>query len=264
MGSQKRTVYDVQQCKGKTQLLEVYVDNAIEASAADEAGIDMFTCVADERVPALREAAPNAFIQAGFGTGKLCSPEEGIRKGFAMLENGADAIYFSGGLGIVEAMANQGIPVTGHVGLVPLLSTWTGYRAVGKTNEEAVKLFRHLKDLENAGAWATELEVVPSEIATYLTQNTSLITEGMGSGPGCDTQYLFSCDILGTNTEHYPRHSKTYADLRAEEERLHYLRVSAFKAFVDDVNSGGYPQPEHEISVEISTLDEFISLVEHN
>ena len=262
MGNQRRTVYDVQQCKGKTQLLEVYVENAIEAAAAGEAGIDMFTCVADERVPALRDAAPNTFIQAGFGTGKLCSPEEGIRKGFAMLESGADAIYFSGGLGIVEAMANEGIPVTGHVGLVPLLSTWTGYRAVGKTSHEAVKLFRHLKDLENAGAWATEMEVVPSEIATYLTQNTPMITEGMGSGAGCDTQYLFSCDILGTNTEHYPRHSKTYADLMAEEKRLHQLRVSAFEAFAHDVKAEGYPQPEHEVSIDRLTLDEFISLVE--
>ena len=76
MENQRRTVYDVQQCKGKTQLLEVYVDNAIEAAAAGEAGIDMFTCVADERVPALRDAGrwtrPNDRSHATIPLGAWC------------------------------------------------------------------------------------------------------------------------------------------------------------------------------------------------
>ena len=69
----------------------------------------------------------------------------------------------------------------------------------------------------------------------------------MGCGPVCDTQYLFSCDVLGTNRSHYPRHSKTYARLAEEEDRLQELRVSAFREFMADVKSGGYPELCHEI-----------------
>ena len=98
------------------------------------------------------------------------------------------------------------------------------------------------------------MELVPVEIADFVTRNTTLITEGMGCGAVCDTQYLVSCDVLGTNTGHYPRHSRKYADLAAEEARLQAMRVAAFRAFAEDVASGGYPASGHEIHVDGSIL----------
>lgn len=243
------TVASLKALKGKRQILTVHVDTAAEAAAAAEAGIDMFTFEVDERLATVRAAAPGVFIQAGYPQGHMASEDIAIRDGFTAMEAGVDAIYFAGSLRIVEAMAREGIPVTGHIGYVPRWRTWTGVRAVGKTEEEAVELYRKAKALESAGAWAIEMELVPVEVADFITRNTEMITEGMGCGAVCDTQYLFSCDLLGTNTGHYPRHSRRYADLAAEEVRLQAMRVQAFRDFADDVRSGGYPQRGNEIHV---------------
>lgn len=248
------TVAALRALKGKRQILTVHVDTPTEATAAAEAGIDMFTFEFDDRFAAVRAAAPGVFIQAGYPQGHMASEEIAIREGHRALEAGVDAIYFAGSLRLVEAMAKEGIPVTGHIGYVPRWRTWTGVRAVGKTEAEAVDLFRRAKALESAGAWAVEMELVPVEVADFITRNTTMITEGMGCGAVCDTQYLFSCDMLGTNTGHYPRHAKKYIDLAAEEARLQAMRVQAFRDFAVDVQTRGYPQQNHEIHVGESIL----------
>lgn len=248
-GFRRPSVASLRALKGERQILTVHVDTAAEAAAAAEAGIEMFTFEVDQRLPAVRAAAPNVFIQAGYGQGHMASEEIAIRDGFKAMEAGVDGIYFAGSLRIVEAMAREGIPVTGHIGYIPRWETWTGVRAVGKTADEAVGLYKKAKQLESAGAWAVEMELVPVAVADFITRNTSLVTEGMGCGAVCDTQYLFSCDILGTNTGHYPRHAKRYADLASDEARLQRLRVEAFRAFANDVTGGAYPERRHEIHV---------------
>ncbi len=257
----KPSVHDLLQSKGKRQLLELHVDDEQEGAAAELAGIDMFSCEIDANLPKIRAAAPLTFIQAGLMHGAVASAEEGIRKGFDALGMGADAVYFSGGVRILEAMAKEGIPVTGHVGLVPDWATWTNFRAIGKNPREALEVYRKMKTLENAGAWAVEIEVVPVKIAAYLTANTRMITEGMGSGSVCDTQYLFSCDVLGTNTGHKPRHSKRYAEIGEELARIQELRVRAIEDFVKDVRAGTFPEPRHQIEIDESVFEEFLSLV---
>ncbi len=256
------TVYDLLQQKGKRKLLELHVDDALEAAAAQEAGIDILTCEVDGYLPAIRQAAPRAFIQASGPRDWICTPDEGIRHGFAAMEQGADAIYFAGSLRILEAMAKEGIPVTGHIGLVPRWATWTNFRAVGKDPEEAAGLYRQMKALENAGAWAVEIEVVPVKIAAFLTQHTKMRTEGMGCGSACDTQYLFSSDILGTNAGHYPRHSQRYADIPAALAQVQQLRVQAFKEFAEDVATEAYPQPRHLGDIDEATFARVQDLVE--
>ena len=245
--TERPTVAALRACKGKRQIITMHVDSAEEAAAACEAGIEMFTGEVDAKLPDIRAAAPGVFIQSGHDQGVVHDEASAIREGFDAIETGADAIYFAGSLRIVEAMAREGIPVSGHVGYVPRWNTWTGVRSVGKTAEEAVAIYRKVKDLENAGACLVEMELVPVEVADFVTRNTSLITEGMGCGSVCDTQYLFSCDVLGTHRGHYPRHSKTYADLAAEEDRLQAMRIKAFRSFMTDVESGGYPEPRHEV-----------------
>jgi 3-methyl-2-oxobutanoate hydroxymethyltransferase len=247
--------------KGKRQILTMHVDNAEEAVAAAEAGIDMFTFEVDHRIEGVRSAAPGVFIQAGYPQGFMASEEIAIRESARAIERGVDCIYFAGSLRIVEAMAREGIPVTGHAGYVPRHKTWTGVRAVGKTALEAAAIYSKVKSLESAGAWGVEMELIPSEVASYITKKTTLITEGMGCGSGCDTQYLFSCDVLGTNTGHYPRHAKKYADLALEYRRLHDLRVAAFRNFAEDVRSGGYPETRHELRIDTTVFEEFLNLI---
>jgi 3-methyl-2-oxobutanoate hydroxymethyltransferase len=118
-----------------------------------------------------------------------------------------------------------------------------------------------MKTLERAGAWAVEVEVVPVKIAAFLTANTHMITEGMGCGAACDTQYLFSCDVLGTNSGHYPRHAKKYADIAKALRDVQDLRIKAVQEFVGDVRAGRYPRAEHEIDVADAVFEEFRALV---
>lgn len=254
-------VHDLLRLKGTRKFLEMHVDDEDEAAAAQEAGIEILTCEIDAKLPLIRKAAPFVFIQASGLQKEVCSASDGIRSGFTALEMGADAFYFAGSLGIVEAMAKEGIPVTGHIGLVPRRAAWTGYRAVGKTVEEAVSLYRRMKDLENAGAFAVEIEVVPIKIADFLTRNTTLLTEGMGCGTACDTQYLFSSDVLGTNDGHYPRHAKKYADIPQALRDVQRQRVKAFRDFADDVGRGGYPQARHCVDVDDRVVEEFRALI---
>ena len=259
--SKKPSVYDLLQSKGNRKFLEMHVDNELEAAAADEAGIDILTCEIDEKLPSIRQAAPHCFIQASGPQIEVCSSSDGIRHGFKAMEKGADAYYFAGSLGIVEAMAKEGIPVTGHIGLVPRWATWTNFRAVGKAPEEAAALYRKMKALENAGAWAVEIEVVPVKIAAFLSENTKMLTEGMGCGSACDTQYLFSSDVLGTNDGHYPRHSRKYVDIPQALDEVQQLRVKAFRDFAADVAASSYPSAAHCIDIDESVFEQFQALV---
>jgi 3-methyl-2-oxobutanoate hydroxymethyltransferase len=129
---------------------------------------------------------------------------------------------------------------------------------VGRTADEAVKVLQKVKDLENAGAACVEVEVVPVELADHLTRATPMVTMGMGCGDVCDTQYLFSSDVLGTNTGHYPRHSKKYADFAALEAELQDKRIAAFRAFAADVASNGYPENRHQVRMDPAEHDRFL------
>lgn len=264
--TRRTTVYDLQSRKARTERqarwLQLHVDNAEEAAAAVEAGISILSCEPDQQLEGIRAAAPAGFLSVGMPHGAVASPEEAVRLGFQMLKRGADAVYCSHSPFFIEAMAREGIPVTGHVGLVPNRATWTNFRAVGRTPEEAVKVLRAVRDLENAGAACIEVEVVPVRLAEHITRSTPMITMGMGCGSACDTQYLFSSDVLGTHSGHYPRHSKTYDDFVALMAEVQARRVTAFQAFAADVASGAYPEPRHQVDMDAAAYDRFLSLAQ--
>lgn len=243
----KTNLHTLREAKGRQSWVQLHVDSPAEAAAAEAAGIVILSCEADHSLPAVRAAAPLAFVTAGTPHGQATTPDEAVRLGFDTLRRGADAVYTSHSPRFVEAMAREGIPVTAHVGLVPNLAAWTGFRAIGRKADEALAVLRRAKDYENAGAACLEVEVVPVQLAALITQTTPMITMGMGCGTACDTQYLFSCDVLGTNRGHYPRHAKRYADLARLEDEMQAARVQAFSAFVADVQAQGYPQKPHEI-----------------
>jgi 3-methyl-2-oxobutanoate hydroxymethyltransferase len=258
----KYTVYDLQQLKGKRCLTHIHVKSPQEAAAAEEAGVDLMSCSFDSpeaqtRLPALVAAAPNSFLSAATPHG-LASPEEAIRVAFRALEAGASSVYCSASTHLVEAMAREGVPVVGHLGLVPRHVTWTGYRAIGRTVEEALELHRRMKALENAGAYAAELEVVPHNLARFLSSQTKMLLMSLGSGTGCDTQFLFSDDILGDYDERPPRHAKAYRNFAAEHRRLQQERIAAFREYISDVKEGRFPDRGHLVEVETAVLDEML------
>jgi 3-methyl-2-oxobutanoate hydroxymethyltransferase len=262
----KYTVHDLQQLKGKRCLTHIHVKSPEEAAAAEAAGVDLMSCsfdspAAQARLPQLVAAAPNSFLSAATPHG-LASPEEAIRVGFRALELGASSVYCSASPFLIEAMARERIPVVGHLGLVPRHVTWTGYRAIGRTVEEAQQLHRRMKDLENAGAYAAELEVVPHNLARFLCSQTKLILMSLGSGSGCDTQFLFSDDLLGDYEDRLPRHAKAYRNFLEEHRRLQRERIAAFSEYIADVRAGRFPERCNRVELDEKLLAEVIDAVE--
>jgi 3-methyl-2-oxobutanoate hydroxymethyltransferase len=262
----KYSVYDLRQLKGKRCLTHIHVKSPEEAAAAEAADIDLLSCSFDTpaskaRFPLLVAAAPRSFISGATPHG-LASPEEAIRVGFQALELGASSVYCSASPWMIEAMAREGIPVVGHLGMVPRHATWTNIRAIGKTAAEATRLYEQLKRLENAGAYAAELELVPHRLASYLCTKTSLFLMSLGSGNGCDSQFLFSDDILSDYDERIPRHAKAYRNFRKEYQRLQQERVAAFKEYAADVKNGAFPEAKHLVSMNEDEFKKAVDAIE--
>ncbi len=249
MARKKPTVADLRALKGKGQLTMLRIFTLEEAEAAEQAGIDIVSLPEDLVThPRYREVAPTLFSMTGQTHLEYGTRNDYRRFAGRVLNAGADAVYCSGGLETVRFLAEDHIPVVGHVGLVPSRATWTGgFRAVGKTAESALALYEECKAYEAAGAFAVEIEVVPVEVASEISKRLKLLLWSMGSGPGCDAQYLFAEDILGANRGHMPRHAKVYRNFAAEFDRLQQERVAAFREYVADVRSGAYPQDKHVV-----------------
>ena len=197
----------------------------------------------------MREAAGDCFVQVGLIYGQRCTYEDYLRAAHAGIMTGGDAFYCAGSLDTIAKLAAEGVPVVGHVGLIPARATWTGgFKAVGRTAAQALSVYEHVKALEAAGAVGAEIEVVPARVATEISKRTSLILLSMGAGSGCDAQYLFAEDVLGYTRGHKPRHAKVYRDFRTELDRLQDERIAAFKEFRADVESGAYPEDKHLVA----------------
>lgn len=258
----KKTVKDLLEGKGKTTFTLVQVMRAEEAAAAAEAGIDMIgTGWLPERKD-FPQSAPGTHFKFGLQFGHHVNADEALRDSYAAMAAGADSIYCPMSPKIVEVLAREGVPVIPHIGLVPPKATWTGgMRAVGKTWQQAVQLFQQVKSYEDAGAFGIEIEVVPYLVATEISKRTNLLTFSLGSGAGCDVQYLFSADLLGDNPGRIPRHAKAYRDFTAERARLQHERVAAYGEFITDVKNDGFPQSCHLVEINDTELEIFMNKI---
>ncbi|AZO00535.1 3-methyl-2-oxobutanoate hydroxymethyltransferase [Mesorhizobium sp. M9A.F.Ca.ET.002.03.1.2] len=264
MSRKRPTIADLRAMKGKRQLTMLRVLTMDEAEAAERAGVDIVS-VPPELVldPQYREAAPSLFTMPGDNFYEIGTADDFVRWAFRLYKASADAVYCSAGFATVKRMADDNIPVIGHVGLIPSRATWTGgFKAVGKTADSAMRIFEAVKQYEAAGAVGAEIEVVPVEVAKAISERTSLIMLSMGAGTGCDAQYLFADDILGQNRGHMPRHSKVYRNFAAEYDRLQAERVAAFSEYVADVNSQAYPEDKHVVHMDPDQLGLFMKRVD--
>jgi 3-methyl-2-oxobutanoate hydroxymethyltransferase len=124
-----------------------------------------------------------------------------------------------------------------------------------------MEVLQRCKRYEEAGAFGVEIEVVPAEVTAEISKHTSLFLVSMGGGKGGDCQYLFGCDVLGTNTGKVPRHAKAYANLAKEFERIQQIRIDAFRTFVEEVQKGAYPEPQHIVGIAPTELEAFKRLI---
>jgi 3-methyl-2-oxobutanoate hydroxymethyltransferase len=264
MSRQRLTIADLLALKGKRQFSMLRVASLEEAEAAEKAGIDILSIAPTLLVREFRDAAPTCFTIPGLDEyAGTVTTDDYLRAADATMKAGADAVYCAASLATISRLRAEGFPVCGHVGLIPARATWTGgFRAVGKTLETALLVWRQTQELEAAGAVMAEIEVVPHEVAAVVAGRTSMFMLSMGSGAGCDAQYLFAEDVLGINRDHYPRHAKKYCNFAAEYDRLQQERVVAFKEFIGDLESGAYPEARHVVDIPRYELEKFLAAID--
>jgi 3-methyl-2-oxobutanoate hydroxymethyltransferase len=184
------------------------------------------------------------------------SPEEAVENaGRFLREAGAMAVKIEGGVRsarIVEALVRAGIPVMGHIGWTPQSQHGMGgkVRVQGKSRETARSLLADAVAIQEAGAFAIVLELVPEQLAAVITSRLRIPTIGIGAGAGCSGQVQVVTDLLGLGT-FTPRHARKYADLEGTIS-------GAAAAWANDVRAGSFPGPAETVRMDEATLDEVL------
>ncbi len=182
-----------------------------------------------------------------FGTFQV-SPEDTMRHAVRIMKDaGPQAVKLEGGVRSapsVRMLTEAGIPVMGHVGLTPQsVNIFGGFKVQGKTEYTARQLIEDVRALEEAGAFAVVLELVPAELARLVTEHTTMPTIGIGAGPDCDGEVQVLHDILGMFPDFTPRHTKRYAELGAR-------MAEAATMFVGEVRSRTFPGAEQSTTMD--------------
>jgi len=191
---------------------------------------------------AVSKAVKRALVLADmpFGSYEI-STEEGMKNAIRLIQAGADAVKIEGGYDhrkLVKKLVRMGIPVMGHTGLTPQrYLRLGGYRLMGETEEEIEEILKDAKALEKAGAFAVVLEFTLADVAKLVTEEVSIPTIGIGSGPWVDGQVLVWHDLLGIY-ENVPPFVKKYADIGG------MIRL-ALESYRDEVKEARFPAREH-------------------
>jgi 3-methyl-2-oxobutanoate hydroxymethyltransferase len=170
------------------------------------------------------------------------SPQQAFATAVRMMkEGGAQAVKLEGGARVapqIRVLADNGVPVMGHIGFTPQSEhSLGGFRVQGR-GAGAEQLLTDARAVQEAGAFAVVLEMVPAELAAQVTEELAIPTVGIGAGADCDAQVLVWPDMAGLNGGRVPKFVKKYADLRGELLR-------AAREYADEVRGGAFPGPEH-------------------
>jgi 3-methyl-2-oxobutanoate hydroxymethyltransferase len=184
------------------------------------------------------------------------TPEASLENaGRMMREGGAGAVKLEGGersARTIESIVRAGIPVMGHIGLTPQsIHQLGGHRVQGKTRDAGRQLLADALAVQQAGAFAVVLELVPEQLAAEITKRLHIPTIGIGAGAGCSGQVQVITDLLGLSADFTPRHARHYAE-------LHSIIKSAAEAYAEDVRAGVFPGPEQSSRMDDGTLDEIL------
>lgn len=176
-----------------------------------------------------------------------------VNAGRLMKEARADAVKLEGGEEVcpqIKAIVSAGIPVVAHLGLTPQsINAFGGFKVQGKTIEAAQKLIENAKAVETAGAFALVLECVPAPLATYITEQISIPTIGIGAGNGCDGQVLVYQDMLAMYSGFTPKFVRKFANVGE-------IMTAAFSEYKAAVEDGSFPAKEHEFSISEEVMEQ--------
>lgn len=217
--------------------IPVSMDDMLHHTAAVTRGAKRALVVAD--MPFLSYASVDAAV---------------ANAGRFLAEAGAQAVKIEGGVRsarVIEALVRAGIPVMGHIGWTPQSSNELGkVRVQGKSVEQARSLLADAHAVQEAGAFAIVLELVPEQLAAAITERLRIPTIGIGAGAGCSGQVQVLTDMLGLDAWR-PRHAKAYTDLRG-------AILDAARAYAEEVGAGTFPGPEQTVRMDDAVLDEVL------
>ena len=204
---------------------------------------------------AVKRATERAMVIADMPYGTYhVSDEETVRNALKLMKyGGAEAVKLEGGrhrVDLVKRLVDEEIPVVAHIGLTPQsVYKLGGYRVQGRTADQAKRLIEDAKLLEEAGAFAIVLELVPREVAEIITNNLEISTIGIGAGTNCDIQVLVLHDLLGMTFGRQPRFVRQYVNLRE-------VMTEAIQNWSNDVKNGEYPNDKESYGLTEETKKE--------
>ena len=270
----RKTIFDLLDRKGKLPISMLTAYDYNTARTIDEAGIDMIlvgdslgnvmlgyentlAVTVDDMIhhgKAVCRGAQEAFVVVDMPfMSYQPSVEDAVRNaGRIMKETNCQAVKLEGGREYadrIKAIVQAGIPVVAHIGLTPQsVNAFGGYKVQGKTLEKARKLLDDAKAVEEAGAFAVTLECVPEALAKMITEQSTVLTIGIGASSSCDGQVLVYQDILGYSNGFVPKFVKKYAD-------VHSVMLEAFKQYKLDCEARTFPAENQTYAISDEVLE---------
>ncbi len=258
------TIPDLAACKAAGErLVMVAVGEALTAAWAERGGVDIVG-VGDslgmtlhghentlamtveqmiDHTKAVRRGAPNTFCLVSMPYGSYATPDLAVANAIRLMkESGAEAVKLQGGremAHIIRAVADAGVPVMSHVGLLPhRVHLAGGFKMQGRTAEAALEIIDNARAIEEAGAIGLEIEAMPYEVGKAVDEAVSIFTFSIGAGAAGTCQLLNGYDLIGSFDTFKPKFAKRYGNVAD-------VATEAFRAYAEDVRSGAFPDDDH-------------------
>jgi len=196
-----------------------------------------------DHTKAVRRGAPNTFCITAMPFGSYATEEIAVVNALRIMkESGTDALKLQGGrdkFSIIKAVADAGIPIMGHVGLIPhQVHRMGGFKIQGRTAVEALKIIDHAKAIEEAGGIGMEIEAVPREVGQAVDDAVSIFTFSIGAGSAATGQLLNAYDLIGAFDTFKPKFAKRYGNVND-------VATQALTAYVAEVAAGEFPDDDY-------------------
>ncbi|MFK7754945.1 MAG: 3-methyl-2-oxobutanoate hydroxymethyltransferase [Sedimentitalea sp.] len=261
------------------RLVMVAVGEVLTATWAERAGVDIvgvgdslgmtlhghentLSMTVDQMImhtQAVRRGAPNTMSIVSMPYGSYATPDMAVTNAVRMMkESGADALKLqlgAQGAHIIRAVADAGVPIMSHVGLLPhKVHLLGGFKMQGRTAEAAMDIVQSARAIEAAGAIGLEIEAMPYEVGRAVDDAVGIFTFSIGAGSAGTCQLLNGYDLLGAFDTFKPKFAKRYAELAK-------TATQAFRDYADDVRSGGFPDADHSYKMKPEEAARFEALL---
>ena len=281
MRESKLTIPELNDKKAQGERLAmVAVGEAMSAAWAERAGVDIIgvgdslgmtlhghqntlQITVDQMIMhilAVRNGAPNTMTIASMPYGSYATEKKAVENAIKIMkESGVDALKLqlgSEGANIIKAVADAGVPIMSHVGLLPhKVHLLGGFKMQGRTADAAIEIIENAEAIEDAGAIGLEIEAMPYEVGKAVDDAISIFTFSIGAGSAGTCQLLNGYDLLGAFDTFKPKFAKRYANLSE-------VATKAFSDYVQEVQTGKFPDEDHSYKMneeEIKKLNKVLS-----